>query len=81
MPKPGGVAARRTLEGSTAVCLGGGFAAAIGLLLFGVDPLTAAAVGAGCGLFGALVEAFSHHGLDNLTIQVAGSAVAFVLLG
>ena len=81
VPSIGGVPAHRTLEGSTAVLLGGFVAASAGLFMFGIPPATALAVGAGCGVFGALVEAISNHGLDNLTIQVAASAAAFVMLG
>lgn len=80
VPSIGGVAAQRSLEGSSAVCIGGSIAAAIGLGLFGVPWGVAFGVGAACGLFGALVEAVSNHGLDNFTIQVAASAAAFVLL-
>ena len=36
--------------------------------------------GIACGVFGALVEAISNHGLDNFTIQIAASAATFVLL-
>lgn len=81
VPSIGGVPAHRTLEGSAAVCIGGAIAAATGLALFGFPLATAVGVGIGCGVFGALVESFSNHGLDNLTIQVAASAAAFVLLG
>ncbi|NKB88586.1 MAG: hypothetical protein GKS06_10230 [Acidobacteria bacterium] len=81
VPSIGGVPAHRTLEGSAAVCLGGVFAATVGLWLFGLPPVTALGVGVSCGVFGALVESFSNHGLDNLTIQIAASAAAFMLLG
>lgn len=81
VPSLAGIPAHRTLEGSAAVCIGGGVAAAIGLGLFGFSPAVAIGGGLACGLFGALVEAFSNHGLDNFTIQVAASAAAFVLLG
>ena len=61
-------------------CVGGAIAAAVGLYLFGLSAGTAVATGGACGVFGALVEAISNHGLDNFTIQVAASAAAFVLL-
>ncbi len=80
VPSIGGVRAHRTLEGSLAVCLGGAFAATIGLYLFGLSGSSALTAGIACGVFGALVEAVSNHGLDNFTIQVAASAAAFVLL-
>ena len=51
-----------------------------GLLAFGMPAITALMGGLACGLFGAAVEAFSNHGLDNFTIQVASSAAAFLLL-
>jgi len=81
VPSIGGVPAHRTLEGSAAVCIGGAIAAATGLALFGLPLTVAVSVGIGCGIFGAAVEAVSNHGLDNLTIQIAASAAAFVLLG
>lgn len=81
VPSLAGVRAHRTLEGSLAVCGGGAVAAATGLALFGLPLGVAIAAGAACGLCGALVEAVSNHGLDNLTIQIAASAAAFVLLG
>ncbi|HJO02961.1 MAG TPA: hypothetical protein QGG47_03185 [Acidobacteriota bacterium] len=80
VPSIGGIRAHRTLEGSLAVCLGGAVAATAGLYLFGLPSGMAVATGVACGVFGALVEAVSNHGLDNFTIQVAASAAAFVLL-
>jgi phytol kinase len=80
VPSIAGVRAHRTLEGSAAVCIGGAVAAATGLSLFGLPPAVAISVGIGCGVFGAAVEAVSNHGLDNLTIQIAASAAAFLLL-
>ncbi len=80
VPSLAGVPATRSLEGSSAVFLGGTLAAFLGLAIAGVAPLTAAAVACAAGLAGALVEAFSTHGLDNLTVQVAAAAVAFFLL-
>ncbi len=81
VPSIAGVRAHRTLEGSAAVCIGGAVAATTGLALFGLPLAVAAAAGVTCGVCGALVEAVSNHGLDNLTIQIAASAAAFVLLG
>jgi phytol kinase len=80
VPSLGGVRAMRSLEGSAAVLTAGALAAFAGLLARGVDPLAAAGVGAACGVAGALVEAFSTHGTDNLTVQVAAAGVAFLLL-
>jgi len=81
VPSIGGVPAHRTLEGSAAVCIGGGIAASVGLALFGLPTSSAMIGGIVCGVFGAVVEAFSNHGLDNFTIQIAASAAAFLLLG
>ena len=36
--------------------------------------------GLACGLTGAALEAISHHGLDNLTVQIVASATAWLLL-
>ena len=46
----------------------------------GYDPASALLAGAACGLAGAIVEAFSSHGLDNFTVQVAAAGVAALLL-
>ncbi|MFQ5700803.1 MAG: hypothetical protein ACE5HU_03050 [Acidobacteriota bacterium] len=80
VPSLAGVSATRSLEGSAAVLLVGVTAAFLGLWVDGVPSLTALGVAAACGLAGAVVEAVSHHGLDNLTIQVAAAGVAFLLL-
>ena len=76
VPSLGGVKAQRSLEGSAAVFLVGAIAAAGGLLAGGYPPASALPVGVAAGAAGALVEAFSNHGLDNLTTQVAASAVS-----
>ena len=76
-----GVPARRTLEGSAAV-LGVGWIAATVALIPLVGPLgLAVGVGLACGVAGALVESVSNHGLDNLTVQLAASLTALLLLG
>src|SRR5262245_52449107 len=80
VPSLSGVRARRSVEGSTAVLVCGAAAAMVSLMIDGHDFNTALAVGSACGLCGALVEAFSTHGLDNFTTQIAGSAVAFYFL-
>lgn len=76
VPSLFGVPARRSLEGSAAVTAAGWLAATLALLRLGQAPLAAAAGGLACGVAGGIVEAVSHHGLDNLTIQVAASGVA-----
>ena len=80
VPSLAGVPATRSLEGSSAVFLLGSLAATAVLLAWGHDTATALTVGAACGFAGALTEAISTHGLDNLTVQVAASAVAWWLL-
>lgn len=79
VPSMGGVPAVRSLEGSAAVFAMGSLAAVIGLLAFGRAPGEALLIGVAAGLAGALVEAVSTHGLDNLTVQLAASAVAYWL--
>jgi len=80
VPSLGGVKAVRSLEGSAAVFVVGAVAAVAGLIAGGVEPRAAMFVGVSCGLAGALVEAVSNHGLDNLTTQIAASFVAWWLL-
>lgn len=79
VPSLAGVTAQRSLEGSAAVFVVGSIAAVVGLIAGGKPTMTAIAVGAACGAAGALVEAFSTHGLDNFTTQVAAAAVASLL--
>ncbi len=80
VPSFGGVPATRSLEGSAAVLIAGSLAAIAGLLLRGVPVAAACGIGLACGLAGALVEAFSTHGMDNLTVQLAAAGAAFFLL-
>jgi phytol kinase len=80
VPSLAGVPADRTLEGSLAVCLVGGFAAFCGLWFGGLTAGAALSVAVACGLAGAAVEAVSNHGLDNLTVQLAAAGMAFLLL-
>lgn len=81
VPSLSGVPARRTLEGSLSVLLVGSIAAAGALLVLGRDPATAAGVGLVTGAVATAVEAVSHHGIDNFTIQVAAAAVPALLSG
>lgn len=76
VPSLSGVPAVRTLEGSAAVFVVGATVAVLGLLAADYGVRSALPIGIACGLAGALVEAISNHGLDNLTTQIAGSAVA-----
>ena len=80
VPSLAGVPATRSIEGSAAVFLCGSIAATLVLLAWGHDPRSAIAAGFAAGAAGALVEAFSTHGLDNLTVQVAATAVAAAIL-
>lgn len=80
VPSLAGVPAARTWEGSAAVLVagwGGAVAVAAGL---GVPPASAVLPSLGVAAVAALVEAVSPHGTDNLTVQVAASAVAVLLL-
>ena len=76
VPSLSGVPAVRTLEGSAAVFLVGSIAAVFGLMAADYSAGQALGIGLACGFAGALVEAISNHGLDNLTTQIAASAVA-----
>ena len=80
VPSLAGVKATRSLEGSAAVLVVGTAAAAAALLGLGFPPPLALGVALACGAAGAFVEAFSTHGLDNLTVQLAASLVAWLLL-
>lgn len=75
-----GVKATRSLEGSAAVWATGSLVASLGFLAIGISPQQAAIYGLVCGTGGMLVEAVSSHGLDNLTMQLAASGIAFALM-
>jgi phytol kinase len=81
VPSIGGVGATRSIEGSVAVLLASAAASMIALLVSGMGAGTALGAAAVIGTTTAIVEAVSHHGLDNLTIQVAASGAAALLLG
>ncbi len=76
VPSLAGVPATRSWEGSAAVFVVGSVAAVLGCVLAGIAPGAAIRIGVVAGLAGALVEAVSNHGLDNLTVQLAASAAA-----
>src|SRR5690606_40248536 len=76
VPSRAGVPAPRSWEGSAAVLVVGAAAAVIGGLLAGFEAGVALRIGMAAGIAGALVEAVSNHGLDNLTVQVAASLAA-----
>ena len=79
VPSMLGVRSTRSVEGSAAVCVAGTCATAAALALMGFGPASIATIAIGAGVAGALVEAISTHGLDNLTVQVAASAAAAFL--
>jgi phytol kinase len=81
VPSIAGVSATRSIEGSVAVLLASAAACAIAFGFAGVDGWTALRAAAVVGLATALVEAVSHHGMDNLTIQVVAAGAAALLLG
>jgi phytol kinase len=81
VPSLAGVPATRSLEGSAAVLVASTAAAWVALALAGVSGSEAARVALITGVACALVEAVSNHGLDNLTLQVAGAGTAWALLG
>jgi phytol kinase len=79
VPSLSGVSATRSIEGSLAVFLVGSAAATAGFYAYGNAPEYAVWIGLACGFAGAVVEAFSTHGLDNFTTQVAAAATAILL--
>lgn len=80
VPSIGGVSATRSIEGSTAVLFASAAACAFALIAAGVDAPDALGSAAAIGLVTMIVEAFSHHGMDNLTIQVAAAGAAALLM-
>jgi phytol kinase len=81
VPSLAGVAAVRSVEGSTAVAFVSMVAAALAIMAAGVPAAEALRAGFAIGMASALVEAASHHGLDNLTLQLSGAGFAWLLLG
>jgi len=81
VPSFGGVTARRTWEGSVAVLSAGWGAAILGLAGASVPLGRAVPVGLAVAVAATAVEAVSHHGTDNLTVQIAASLVAAGLAG
>jgi phytol kinase len=73
------VAASRSLEGSASVWLAGTMVAFFAMWAEGMPFQAAVWVALACGTVGAVVEAVSTHGLDNLTIQVAAAGTAWLL--
>jgi len=75
-----GIKCQRSLEGSASVFMASTLAASLLVYSWQNDVLVSIICGLIIGLISAVVEAFSPHGGDNFTIQVAASAAAFVLL-
>jgi phytol kinase len=80
VPSLFGVPAKRTLEGSLAVFLAALAAGLASAAVLTLGPAPAMRFAAGVAAATVAVEASSPHGLDNLTVQVAAAATAFLLL-
>jgi phytol kinase len=78
VPSMAGVPATRSWEGSAAVFLTGTAAALLGLLATGRHLSEAVPTALAAGAAGAAVEALTTHGLDNLTVQLAAAAAAWL---
>jgi len=74
------VPAERSFEGSAAVFSFGMLVVLIATLLMGFSMINSLRLAFFCGLVGAIVEGFSNHGIDNMTIQVAVSGTAYFLM-
>lgn len=81
VPSLAGVRAIRTIEGSLAVFVFSWVAAALALSALGVAGASLVGIGLACALGATAVEAVSNHGLDNLTVQLAASGIAWAMLG
>jgi phytol kinase len=81
VPSFAGVRASRSVEGSAAVFIAGTVASVPALITGGFAPGTVAVAALAAGTAGALVEAVSTHGLDNLTVQLAAAGAAWFVAG
>lgn len=72
---------RKSIEGTMAVGVVGFLCACVPLLAAGRDLWTSVAISAAIGLFGALVEAVSWRGLDNVFVPLAAFAQIQIYLG
>lgn len=79
VPSLAGVPARRTWEGSAAVFGASVLAAMLVLSALGQPPRGALTAALAVAAAATAVEAVSHHGADNLTVQLAASLVAAAL--
>lgn len=80
VPSLAGVRAQRSAEGSFAVFIMSFIAASLALYLMGFSAPVSIKTGVICAFASALIEAFSNHGLDNFTMQVTASGMAYLLL-
>lgn len=80
VPSLAGVPATRSLEGSAAVFVASSLAALIALAASPQAPGSMQLIALAVGATAAVVESFSTHGLDNLTVQVAAAAMAAFLV-
>lgn len=80
VPSLAGVPAKRSIEGSLAVFFTSIFVSFLALWLGGINLTISLGVAFACGIAAACVEAISNHGLDNFTIQVAATGMAYLLL-
>jgi len=71
----------RSLEGSLAVFLAGSLGAGLALALLGSSFSQALGIGLACGAAGAVAEALSGPGTDNLWVQLIPSLLAWWFLG
>lgn len=81
VPSMAGVAATRSLEGSSAVFLVSAVVAFLGLQAQDLPWETALPDALLIALAATGIEAISTHGLDNLTIQLAAAGTAYWLVG
>ncbi|MBN2105194.1 tryptophan-rich sensory protein [bacterium] len=81
VPSLAGVKVLRSLEGSLALFITGIMSCILFMsLFFHQNPENILSVAFFCALTGTLVEAVSYHGLDNLTVQLAVSGMAFLIM-
>ena len=69
----------RSWEGSTAVFVASALAAMAGLWIHSIGIGNAVIIGMICAGICTLIEAISHHGMDNFTVQVGAAGTIFFL--
>ena len=73
------VKSQRSYEGSAAVLIAGFLGAFAGFMFIGFNINSSLMMAAACAAAGTIIEAFSSHGIDNFTIQLGVSALAYFL--